>query len=129
MAKLGKDEIVTLQVLKQKGESNREIARRLDVSEGVVRYHLKRQAEKATDGRQKASLIEQLGLEAVVDHWWSTQLEILPEERSPNLKLLWQHLVEEHAYSGSYKSVQKSGRPPVGKRVWEPPMWPNSGLS
>lgn len=107
MAKLGKDEIVTLQVLKKKGESNREIARRLEVTEGAIRYHLKRKAENATDGRKKASLVEQLGLQAVVDHWWATQLEILPENRSPNLKLLWQHLVEEHGYSGSYKSVRK----------------------
>ena len=42
MANLGKDEIVTLQVLKQKGESNRDIAKRLNVSEGTVRYHLRR---------------------------------------------------------------------------------------
>lgn len=107
MAQLGKDEIVTLQVLKQKGESNREIARKLNVSEGAVRYHLKRQAENATDGRQKASRIEQLGLAAVVDHWWATQAEVLPEGRSPNIKLLWQHLGGEHGYSGSYKSVRK----------------------
>lgn len=107
MAKLGKDEIVTLQVLKEKGESNREITRKLDVSEGTVRYHLKRQAENVSDGRQKASLIEQLGLAAVVDRWWATQVEVLPEGRSPNVKLLWQHLTEEHGYSGSYKSVRK----------------------
>lgn len=128
MAKLGKDEIVTLQVLKQKGESNREIARTLDVSEGAVRYHLRRKAENATDGRQKSSLIEKLGLGAVVDHWWSTQIEILPEGRSPNIKLLWQHLVDEHGYSGSYKSVRKyvRGRFPAPKlrpfrRVETPP--------
>lgn len=107
MAKLGKDEIVALQVLKQKGESNREIAKRLDVSEGAVRYHLRRQAEKAPDGRKKTCLIVQLELEAVVEHWWSTQIELLPEGRSPNVKLLWQLLVEEHGYSGSYKSVRK----------------------
>lgn len=107
MARLGKDEIVALQVLNGKGESNREIAKRLHVSEGAVRYHLRRQAEKAPDGRKKASLIEQLGFEAVVEHWWSTQIELLPEGRSPNVKLLWQLLIEEYAYSGSYKSVRK----------------------
>jgi hypothetical protein len=70
LAKLGKDEIVTLQVLKQKGESNRAIARRLDVSEGAVRYHLRRQATSAKDGRRKFCLIEELALERVVEHWW-----------------------------------------------------------
>lgn len=107
MAKLGKDEIVALQVLKGKGESNREIARRLGVSEGAVRYHLRRQAEKAADGRKKTGLIVQLGLGAVVEHWWATQVEVLPVGRSPNVQLLWQLLVEEHGYSGSYKSVRK----------------------
>ena len=128
MAKLEKDEIVTIQVLKRKGESNREIARRLDVSEGAVRYHLRRQAENASDGRQKLCLIEQLGLEAVVDHWWSIQLEILPDGRSPNLKLLWQLLVEDYDYSGSYKSLRKyvRGRFPAPKlrpfrRIETPP--------
>ena len=57
MAPLGKDEIVTLQVLKQKGVSNREIARTLNVSEGAVRYHVKRQVVKAVDGRRKSSRI------------------------------------------------------------------------
>jgi len=128
LAKLGKDEIVTIQVLKRTGESNREIARRLDVSEGAVRYHLRRQAENASDGRKKLCLIEQLGLEAVVGHWWSIQLEILPEGRSPNLKLLWQLLVEDYDYSGSYKSLRKyvRGRFPAPKlrpfrRIETPP--------
>ncbi len=119
---------MTLQVLKEKGESNREIARKLNVSEGAVRYHLKRKAENATDGRQKKSLIEKLGLDAVIEHWWSTQVEILPDGRSPNIKLLWQYLVEEHRFSGSYKSVRKyvRGRFPAAKlrpfrRIETPP--------
>ena len=59
MAKLSKDEIVTLQVLGEKGKSNRAIARQLDVSEGTVRYHRRRQAQAASDGRTKKTLIEQ----------------------------------------------------------------------
>ena len=118
MANLGKDEIVTLQVLKQKGESNRDIAKRLHVSEGTVRYHLRRQAEKSEDGRKKAGLIDQLGLEIVVVHWWETEQEALPPDRSPNVKALWQWLVEEHEYPGSYKSVRKyvRGKFPAPKR-------------
>ena len=57
MGKLNKEELVTLQTLKTKGQSNRAIARQLDVSESVVRYHLKRQAADSVDGRGKASLI------------------------------------------------------------------------
>lgn len=107
MAKLGKDEIVALQVLREKGESNRETARRLGVSEGAVRYHLRRQAEQAADGRKKSGLIVRLELGAVVEHWWTAQVEALPEGRSPNIRLLWQMMAEEHGYSGSYKSVRK----------------------
>jgi transposase len=107
LAKLTKDEIVTLQVLHTKGESNRAVAKRLSVSEGTVRYHLRRQANSASDGRQKQALIEQLDLTEVVQHWWHSQLEALPEGRSPNVHGLWQHLVHEHQYAVSYKSVRK----------------------
>ena len=60
--KLLKDEIVTIQILRLQGETNQAIAVRLGISEGTVRYHLKRQAQKAIDGRAKQSLIEQLEL-------------------------------------------------------------------
>jgi len=50
MAKLRKEEIVTLHVLKEKGESNRGVAKRLGVSEGAVRYHARRQDGWARDG-------------------------------------------------------------------------------
>ena len=107
MAKLGKDAIVTLQVLKEQGESNRAVARRLGVSEGAVRYHLRRRQSPAVDGRGKTCLIAKLGLEAAVEHWWQTQVELLPADRGPNVQALWQHLVDEHEYGGSYKSVRK----------------------
>jgi transposase len=107
LASLGKDEIVALLVLSEKGESNRETARRLGVSEGAVRYHLRRQLQQVPDGRKKTCLIVQLGLGAVVEHWWRMQVEVLPEGRPPNVNLLWQRLVQEHDYGGSYKSVRK----------------------
>ena len=40
--KLLKDEIVTIEILRLKGESNQAIAARLGISEGTVRYHLRR---------------------------------------------------------------------------------------
>ena len=48
--KLKPEEIVTLKVLKQKGQSNVQIAQALGVSEGTVRYHLRRVNQP--DGRQ-----------------------------------------------------------------------------
>lgn len=107
MAKLTKDEIVTLHVLKKKGETNQVIGDRLGVTEGAVRYHLRRRDCNAVDHRKKLSLIERLGLAAVVDHWWDTQQAVLPKDRPPNVHSLWMHLVDEFAYGGSYKSVRK----------------------
>ncbi len=107
MAKLRKEDVVTLHVLKEKGSSNTKIARVLGVTEGAVRYHLRRQAGGARDGRKKRSLIEQSGLSRVVARWWEHQLEVLPFNRSPNVQVLWDLLVCEHGYAGSVKSVRK----------------------
>ena len=56
--KLLKDEIVTIQIFRLQGETSQAIALRFRISEGSVRYHLKRQAQKAIDGRAKLSLVE-----------------------------------------------------------------------
>jgi transposase len=107
VAKLTKEEIVTIQVLKETGETNQAIAGRLGVTEGAVRYHLRRKKAQATDGRKKVSLIEQLGLVQVVEHWWQTAQEVLPGDRPPNVQELWTFLADEYQYTGSYKSVRK----------------------
>ena len=110
MAKLSEDEVVTIQVLKEKGETNSAIALRLGVTEGAVRYRLRRRAAGAKDGRRKVSLIDRLGLTEVVEHWWKTQQETLPAGRPPNIQALWAFLVEKYHYSGSCKSVRKFAR-------------------
>ena len=102
-----KDEIVIMEILRRQGETNQAIAKRLGISEGSVRYHLKRMADKARDGRAKTCLIERLGLAQVVDHWWQEQVEQLPKDRSPNVKELWTFLCDNHRYDGTYKSVNK----------------------
>ena len=47
---LSPEEIVTLLVLKQRGQSNVQIAQALGVSEGAVRYHARRAGKP--DGRK-----------------------------------------------------------------------------
>jgi hypothetical protein len=69
LAKLTKEHIVTIQVLPQRGQSQCQTARLLGVSEGAVRYHLRRARDGIADGRQKPSRIEQLGLAEAVAHW------------------------------------------------------------
>lgn len=104
--KLNKEELMAIQVLRLKGETNGAIAARLGITEGAVRYHLRRQAQEAVDGRKKLSLIEQMQLVEVVDHWWNDQQHSLPSGRPPNVHGLWTMLVDRYAYSGSYKSVR-----------------------
>ena len=128
MAKLTREQIVAIAVLQERGQSQSQTARVLGVSEGAVRYHLRRAREGATDGRQKPAQIEQLGLAEAVAHWWQAQLEILGQHRPPSVQLLQEFLRAEYGYNGSYKSVRKFvraryGRPPIRtfRRVETPP--------
>ncbi len=50
--RLREEEIMTIRVLAQKGVAQTEVARQLGVCEGTVRYHLRREATGATDGRK-----------------------------------------------------------------------------
>lgn len=103
--KLSAEEIVTLQVLKTKGQSNTRIAQTLGVSEGAVRYHLRRHGQP--DGRQ-GKLRKAAPLAEVIDHWvFSHQPAVKDGEplRPVNIRALFDWLGQEHAYGGSYKSV------------------------
>jgi predicted transcriptional regulator len=44
---------MTMEVLQEKGVAKRAIARTLEVTEGAVRYHLRRRAVGAVDGRRE----------------------------------------------------------------------------
>ena len=115
---LTREQIVTIEVLQQRGQSQSQTARILGVSEGAVRYHLRRAREATADGRQKPSRIEQLGLAEAVAHWWQAQAQILGPQRPPSVQLLQEFLHDEYGYNGSYKSVRKFvraryGRPPI----------------
>jgi transposase len=118
LAKLTREQIVTIDVLHQRDQSQCQTARILGVSEGAVRYHLRRAQDGAVDGRRKPSRIEQLGLAEAVVHWWQAQAQILGQQRPPSVQLLHEFLRAEHGYDGSYKSVRKFvracyGRPPI----------------
>jgi transposase len=118
--KLLKEEIVTVEILRRQGETNQAIATRLGITEGAVRYHLKRSERKDQDGRAKLSFIEQSKLVEVVDYWWKDQLEQLAKDRAPNVKELWTFLADNYGYTGTYKSVQKY----VAKRFPKPAKRP-----
>src|SRR3954451_20941689 len=98
LATLTREQIVTIEVLQQRGQSQRQTARILGVSEGAVRYHLRRARDDAADGRRKPSRIEQLGLADAVAHWWQAQAEVLGQERPPSVLLLQEFLLDEYAH-------------------------------
>jgi transposase len=113
---------MTIEVLHERGLSNRAIARQLGVHEHAVRYRLRRQASGAADGRGGKRFAAQPWCEAIA-YWMQTQAE-----RGVNLQALYEWLVAEHGYAGSYKAIQrfvraKYPRPRlrVRRRVETPP--------
>ena len=125
---LTKEQIVTIEVLHQRGQSQSQTARILGVAEGTVRYQLRRARDGGADGRQKPSRVETLGLAEAVAHWWQVQAELLGDHRPPSVQVLYDFLRAEHGFDGSYKSVRKFvrarfGRPRIRpfRRVETPP--------
>lgn len=109
--RLSREEVVSIQVLSEKQVPKRQIARQLGVTEGTVRYHLRRKAAGAEDGRRgKAMRVEPLA--NVIDHWWSARAT---GERPPNIHELHDMLEREHGYAGSYKSVLRYVRRRFGQ--------------
>ncbi len=101
--RLSKEEIVTIRVLAEKGQNHCEIARTVGVTESTVRYHLRRAAEGATDGRRDQGQRAET-LAEVIAAWHAEREE---DSRPVNVMELWEHLVAEHEYPGSYQSVRR----------------------
>lgn len=66
--RLREEEVMTIQVLRERGCSNREIARKLGIRENAVRYRLARLASEAVDGRADKPFRAE-ALHAVIAHW------------------------------------------------------------
>jgi transposase len=99
--KLTPEEIVTLQVLKDRGQSQTQIAQTLGITAGAVRYHLRRQGQP--DGR-KNKLRKAAPLAQVSDDWVGQHHAGAPD-RPMSVQALYDWLRAEHGYAGSYKSV------------------------
>jgi hypothetical protein len=113
MPRLRKEEVVTVRVLAEKGQNHCEIARTVGVTEGTVRYHLRRAAEGAEDGR-KDKPFKAEGVAAVIAAWHEERGDRRGRLRPVNVRELYEHLVAEHGYEGSYDSVLRYVR-------WEVP--------
>lgn len=100
---------MTLKVLASKGEPNTRIARLLGVTEGAVRYH-KRRSDMDHNGNSKPRKAQ--GLAEVIAYWVETHRS---QDRPVNVKDLYEYLVLEFGYEGSYKSVLRYVRSIYGK--------------
>jgi transposase len=99
--KLDRETRMTISVLSRSGQSGRAIGRMLGVDEKAVRYHLRRAAEGAVDGRSLQAH-KAAGLKEAIVHYLEQQ-----EEGPPNLAALHEWLVGEHDFTGSLRGVQR----------------------
>lgn len=115
-AKLGLEARMVIKELTRRGVSRSEIARKLGVREGAVRYHLRRMAAGAVDGRTRQAHIA-AGWRAVIDEWLTHEVG---EIGRLNLAALHEYLMEEHRYPGSLRSLQRyfrAHRPAPARRA------------
>ncbi len=94
---------MTIQVLHERGLSKRAIGRQLGVDERAVRYQLRREAEGRPDGRRDKPF-RAGALSGVIEQWMA---EAEPGRGGVNLQVLYERLVRDYGYAGSYKSVQR----------------------
>lgn len=131
MAKLTKEQImVVTEMVQNERCSIRQVARQLHVTEGAVRYHMrKRQEVHRPDGRaNKPTALS--GFEEAVDAILE-RLEdgrLSGEGRPAQAKTIYELLQRDYAYTGSYRGVvrhlrRRFGVPPVRayRRVETPP--------
>lgn len=103
--KLRPEEIVTLKVLKDKGLSNGGIGRALGVTESTVRYHAHRASSGVTDGR-RAKPFKAARHRPVIDEWFrDPQDGSVKTTQAVNIRDLYDHLVLEHGFRGSYRGL------------------------
>jgi transposase len=112
--KLDEESRMAIQVLKERGSSASAIARTFGVTEGAVRYHLRRQAAHAEDGRA--------GKPHKAAHWHEAIASWLAARAGDAVSLTALHawLVEEHGFVGSERAVQRYVRaafPPPARRA------------
>ncbi len=104
MSRLDQEARMTIKALASRGATNSEIARQLGVTEGAVRYQVKRFERGQTDGRARQSFKAE-AVSAIIDQWRVSQ-----GDGPINLAALHVWLCGEHGYTGSLRSVQRYWR-------------------
>jgi transposase len=128
--KLSKEQVMVAKGMQERGTSVRQLARQLGVTEGAVRYRLKKlEAGPSVDGRAKQptalddyrAAVEEIQ-EALGDG------RLTGEGRPCQARTIYEILVRDHEYAGSYQAVarhlrRKHGKPKLRafRRVETPP--------
>lgn len=95
---------MTIEELADRGVNHCAIARTLDVTEGTVRYHLRRQEAGSVDGRSKQEHLAAGWYDRIAPWLETTERD---EDGAVNLAELYDWLVEECGYRGSLRSLQR----------------------
>ena len=107
MAKLQKEDVMAAEKMKELGCSVRGLAKKFGVDESSLRYRLVRLKAGAKDGRgNQPEACEPYA--PVIRAWMDEQLERVENRHRPEaMKRLYELLVVEHGYGGSYKAVAR----------------------
>jgi transposase len=101
--RLSPDQVDFIMKMKAVEYSNSEIARRLGVTEGAVRYRVKKALLGKGDGRRlKPSSLERY--RAVIEQWGKDYED---DRRRPTLKTLFEWLRRDQGYGGSYDAFRR----------------------
>lgn len=128
--KLTREEVRVLGRMRERGASVRSLSKQTRVTEGALRYRLKRLQEASMpDGRAgQATALDgyEEAVEAIQERLGDGRLT--GEGRPCQVRLIYEALVRDHGYRGSYQSVvrhlrRKHGKPRVRaiRRVETPP--------
>ena len=102
-SRLSPDDDDFIMNMKRVEYSNREIARKLKVSEGAIRYRIKRDQSDREDGRKrKPSALDRF--RAVIAQWIADYED---SRRRPTLKTLYGWLCRDHGYERSYDAFRR----------------------
>ena len=102
-SRLSPDEVDFIMNMKKVKYSNCEIAEKLKVSEGTVRYRIKRDQSGREDGRKrKASVLDRF--REVIAQWIKDYED---SRRRPTLKTLYGWLRRDHGYERSYDAFRR----------------------
>ena len=102
-SRLSPDQVNFIMKMKAVEYSNSEIARKLGVTEGAIRYRVKRALSGKEDGRRlKPSLLERF--RAVIEQWGKDYEE---DRRRPTLKTLYEWLRRDQGCQASYDAFRR----------------------